>query len=564
MPTRLGPLWLAFVVLAVACTAPSPVASNGRDGQGEASAAPKRITVAIMGDPPTLSNAINSGGGAGVPGATPVAALINAGLTVKDDRGGLQPRLSEAVPTVENGLWKVFPDGQMETTWRMRPGIEWHDGVVFSPDDLLFSARLAQDKGLAVFSDIAYESIASVEAPDARTLLVRWKRPYVDAAALFDASAIMPQHVLERPYGEDRANFINVPYWSQEFIGTGPFKLRQWEHGSYLILEANPRFVLGRPRLDEIEVKTIPDPNTLAANILAGSVDLTLDRNLDLAQEKQVSEQWGQGRMVVQPRSWLVIYPQVLTPDPPVVGDVRFRRALLQAIDRQEMADTLLVPGVSQVAHNYIGPKEPEYDAVQPYVVRYDYDPRRAAQSLEEMGYRKGSDGTYRDAAGEALSLEVRSRGIEIGQRATLAAADSWQRLGLKAEPVLVPPQRGQDREYMSNFPGFLLYNQPADGSFLKRLHSTQTPLPENSFVGQNNSRYMDPRFDALIDGVFNTIPWPDRMQVLGQAVHLLTDQLLLMGLFYNVIPGIVANKVENVSDVPETGWKAEEWDVRS
>ena len=60
------------------------------------------------------------------------------------------PVLAEAIPSFENGLWKVFPDGQMETTWKIREGARWHDGTPFTSGDVLFTSKLEQDKELPV------------------------------------------------------------------------------------------------------------------------------------------------------------------------------------------------------------------------------------------------------------------------------------------------------------------------------------------------------------------------------------------------------------------------------
>ena len=62
--------------------------------------------------------------------------FVNIGMTVMDDQGVRQPALAEAVPTIENGLWKLLPDGQMELIWKIRTGAAWHDGTPFTADDL--------------------------------------------------------------------------------------------------------------------------------------------------------------------------------------------------------------------------------------------------------------------------------------------------------------------------------------------------------------------------------------------------------------------------------------------
>jgi len=559
--------WIALIFVLVGCTSATPVSrptERGESARSDSTAPRKRVIAAILGNPPTLSNTINSSGAAGIPGASHTERLVNTGLTAVDAEGKLRPHLAEAVPSVENGLWRVEPDGRMVTTWTIRPGATWHDGVPLTPEDLIFSVRVGQDRELAIFNDITYDSIESVEAPDQRTFVVRWKQPFIQADGLFstDANTLpLPKHVLERPYLESKMTLFQLPYWNAEYLGLGPYKMREWIPDSHLTLDANERYVLGRPKIDEIEVRFIPDSNALAASILAGAVELTLGRNLSFDESVQVTDQWQEGRMEVQLNSWQVMYPQLLNPQPAVTGDLRFRRALLHAVDRQTMVDSLLRPGISSVAHFFLGPRETDYRDVEGSAVRYEYDPRRAAQLVEEAGYHRGADGLFLDRANQPLNLEIRNRGIEIGIRSMFITADYWKQLGMGVEGIVVPIQRAQDRPYMAGFPGYLLYNQPVDINYLKRIHSSQSPLPENGFVGQNNSRYANPEFDALIEQHFATIPRQDRLQVLRQIVRHSTDQVLVMGLFYNTETTMIGNRLQNVTvGFP---WDAHLWETK-
>lgn len=65
----------------------------------------------------------------------------------------------------------------------------------------------------------------------------------------------LPRHVLEDAYGQNKVAFQGLPYWNQEFVGTGPFKVRDFVPGSQVSMVANHEYVFGRPKLDEIEVR---------------------------------------------------------------------------------------------------------------------------------------------------------------------------------------------------------------------------------------------------------------------------------------------------------------------
>jgi len=564
------PFGMVAVLVAVALAACAPAAprvDQRPDGVAARAEAPTRITAAIRGDPHTLYNVLNLNNA--VPGIDAVEDLVNAGLTNLDEWAVPFPQLAEAVPTLENGLWKLLPDGRMETTWTIQPGAQWHDGTPFSSRDLLFTTRVVQDRDLPDFRNVVYDSIEAVEAADARTVTVRWKQPYIEADRMFSRGLALPlpEHLLERAYAENKPGFTQHPYFSQDFVGTGAYRVREWAKGSHMVLEATDRYPLGRPRIDEIEVRFILDANTLVANVLAGAIDVTLGRRLSLEQGLQVGDQWRDGRLEVAPSNMIMVYPQFIDPSPIVVADLRFRRALMHGLDRQQMADALQA-GLSTVAHSWLTPNQPQYRDIEAGVVRYEYDARRAAQIIEELGYARGLEGGFRDGSGQRMSVEIRtSAGDDLQEKAMFATADNWQRLGVGVDTSITPPQRSRDLEYRSTFPGFDLKSPPNDVRGLRRLHSSQTPLPETNYGGGNSSRYINAEFDALLDRLAMTIPIQERTRVLGQIIHHISDRLNVMGLFYDTQPVLIAHRLQNVNTARGPGasltWNAHLWDVR-
>jgi peptide/nickel transport system substrate-binding protein len=522
-----------------------------------------------MSDPPTISSHFISAGSGTIPGGDAIEDLVNAGMVLMTNRGELHPQLAEEVPSLENGRWRLFPDGRMETTWKIKSSAVWHDGAVFSAGDLLFTAQLGQDRELAIFRDSAYEVVDSIESPDPQTIVVRWRQPFVQADSMFSRRFAFPRprHLLERTYAENKEGLTQLPYWTDEYVGTGPFKLRQWVRGSHLVLAANGAYVFGRPKLDEVEVRFIPNGNALVANLLSGEVVLTLGRNLSLKQGVQIRDQWKEGTFAIGFKNWIALYPQLLNPNPALLLDVQFRRALIHALNRQELVDTLQ-EGMVPVAHAFVSPTEPFYAEVEPGIVRYAHDPARAAQLIESLGYARGGDGFYRDVAGQRITLEVRtSAEDDTHESGVFTVADQWKRAGLAAEPFLIPQAQRNDREYNATYPGIRFWRLPNDADDLRRYTSKDAPQPENRFNGGNRARYMNPAFDALIDRYMSTIPLADRTAILREIVHHMTDQVIIIGLWYNTEPVFIGNRVVNVT-VRDAGptteaWNAHEWDVR-
>jgi peptide/nickel transport system substrate-binding protein len=368
---------------------------------------------------------------------------------------------------------------------------------------------------------------------------------------------------LERIFLEDKERFVGLAYWSDEFVGTGAYRLRQFVRDSHAVIHANDRYVLGRPRIDEITVRFISDPNTIAANILAGEVDVTLGQAISLDEAIQVRDQWRDGTMAVSPiENALVIYPQLQNPTPSAIADVRFRRALLHALDRQELADSIQF-GLAPVAHGIVPPHVAEYPDVEAGMVRYDYDPRRAVQLIETLGYSRAADGLFRDSAARRLAVELRVLvTVRVAEKAMPAVADYWQRVGVAVEAVPIPPQRARDGEWRITRPGFEMLRHSSSVSMATNLHSSKIPTAENRFAGNNYSRQASAEYDRLVERFQATIPWGQRMEILRQMVSHLTENVITMPVFYDMGPTLIAKRVSGVTRGTVVS-NVHQWDVR-
>ncbi len=136
---------------------------------------------------------------------------------------------------------------------------------------------------------------------------------------------------------------------------------------------------------------------------------MSLGHSLAVEQAATVEPQWTDGHIDdVGLRSRFALYPQFLNPTPAIVANLQFRKALMHALDRQEMADSLQ-RGKVPVAYTYMSPEDPMYAAVEPQLVKYEYDPRRAVHMIEDLGYARAADGMFGDASGQRLAVEERA-----------------------------------------------------------------------------------------------------------------------------------------------------------
>jgi len=230
------------------------------------------------------------------------------------------------------------------------------------------------------------------------------------------------------------------------------------------------------------------------------------------------------------------------------------------------MADTLMA-GLSSVAHSPLAPGAPQYRDVENSVVRHDYDPRASMQILESLGFARSPEGRFIDASGQPLTVELRRAGDDdLEEKAILTSADNWGRVGVTGDIVIVPPARQQDLEYRSLFPGTEISSSGASFNDLRNIRRSELRSSDNAYRGRNRTGYANPELESLLDRFYTTIPEQERNAVLGQIVNHLTDRVIIMYLFWEVNPTVIANRLVNVTarhfSAPES-WNAHEWDVK-
>src|SRR5437016_3117385 len=140
-----SPIVMVILLVALAGCGPStqstsPAVESGRP------AAPKRLTIAMMGDPDLIIAGYQSAHQ--ILGHPDLTDLIGRGFSMKNGDGALVAQIAEQVPSIENGLWKLFLDGTMETTWKIRGDAKWHDGVPVTSADFVLSSKVVRDPEL--------------------------------------------------------------------------------------------------------------------------------------------------------------------------------------------------------------------------------------------------------------------------------------------------------------------------------------------------------------------------------------------------------------------------------
>ncbi len=453
------------------------------------------------------------------------------------------------VPTLANGLWKVFPDGKMEVTWKLRPGMKWQDGQPFTTDDFKFTWDVYKDPRVPLGTRPVLDDISSVAFPDALTMIVRYQRPSSQANLLWLGAfaAPLPRHVvgpmLQR-VGMER--YPEIPYGSDasQTVGVGPYIFKSWQRGVEMVFEANPNYHLGRPVLDRIVVRFFTDVNALVTNILAGRIDAVSPNpgGIPLAQALEIDDRVQRGQL---PGYHVSFYDApaseayIVNHESPLLQDRRVRQALLLAIDREGIAQTVF-RGKVAVAHSYLPSKHPWY--LQD-IKKYTYDPAAARRQLEEAGWRAGPDGIRRNAAGERLSLVVTvPSGDRTRERIQEIIQAQWKDVGVDMvidnRPIrlILGELWGTGRRP----PDLLNLSHPIDEFNDVDVIYHSENVPGVGQRGRNYMRWKNPQYDAVLNEYAKTFDVKKRKDLSQRFQRMWGDDVPIL-LLYTFVGASVA-----------------------
>ncbi len=563
--TLFGMLFL----LAAGCAQP---AAPGRDAASGAQPTAPRSTRALQTvmrtEPPTLASKPLAAPGISIRHAT---RIMNAELDFQDGQEVSHPYLAEALPQLNTDSWKVFPDGRMETRYTLKPNIVWHDGTPLSAEDFAFAYRVYSTPALGTSSLTPIAQMEEILAPDDRTIVIRWRQLYPDAAALKDEFQALPRHILGPTVENEGADaLINHPYWTWEYVGLGPYKLERWEPGAFIEASAFDRHVLGRPKIDRIVIRFSQDENTNLANLLAGAVDIATDRAIRFEQAQALRREWGttKGTAILtpgQPRFDMFQFRPELA-NPRATLDVRVRRALATTIDKDALNDGVF-GGEGTMADTFVPPSTPYYAQLNQAITRYPYDPRKAEEWMGEAGFTKDRDGLFTSAAGERLSINLMIEAGAQNERDLAITENTWRRAGFDIKPQIIAASQLRDAQLRATFPN--MYSTSTGGgerNALAQFTSGEIARPENRWAGSNRGAYANPEVDRLFESFSTTLERPERDRQAIELLKIVADQVPSMMLYFNYY--VTAHSAAVVGPDPKgfdslVFWNIYEWELR-
>lgn len=489
---------------------------------GFANAQEKTLTVPILTDPGTMNPIMMSSTAEVIMGR-----LLFDGLTILD------PETFEPLPHLAKS-WDVSEDG-LEWTFHLNDNIYWHDGVQFTSDDVKFTFDMVLDPEVGAPARANFLLVESVDTPDPLTAVINLSSPWA-AMPNFLSNRIQmaPKHLLE---GEDQDRFVEYNKFNP--VGTGPYKMVRNEVADYIELEGFDDYFLGKPDIDRLFVKVLPDGNTQIAQLRTGELDFI---QLEYPQLNAIQNVRGI-RIETGDRSlWYALH---LNNQHELFNDPVVRRAIAHAIDRDLLIDAVLM-GYAVPATGPIIP------AIEPYytddVATYDYDPEKALELLAEAGWEPGPGGVlHKDGKPFTFELSV-IQGDATAERSSTIIHQNLKAIGL--DPVMkayefstfitdVRDARVGDKMSEAYFVWMTPVADP-DGIYAY-FHSS------NGLSGSNFTVYENPLVDELLERGRVTVDVDERVEIYHEIQRLIAEDVPRVFLAYPQSLMALRDRVEGV-----------------
>lgn len=454
--------------------------------------------------------------------------------------------------------WEVSDDSKTFTFY-LRQDVKWHDGEPFTARDVKFTYDMILSPDV---NSPRRADLADILTPDEIVVqddyTIAFQLSQVDASFLTTKAiyGIIPEHIL----GDLTPEELN----SAEFntlapVGTGPFMFREWVKDDHVALVKNPNYFKGGPNIDFWYFKIVENQTVEFAQLQTGEVDYA-EVAAALWEEAQQQDNLA---CTAFPQFNFLFYVYNLDPAKSLLfQDVRTRQALLWALDRQAMVDSIVF-GLADVANSTVPPlswaHNPDNEPL------YGYDVEKAKQLLDEAGWKDEDGDGVREAHGVTgvtdgtkFSFEIHTNaGNQEREQAMVAMQQYWAQVGVEAKPTSIEwnallAELTETYDYEMIVVGF---NWDIDPDQKTMWHT------DSYGGGFNMNKYSNPELDKILDAALQTVNQDERQEYYYEMQHILAQDVPAPILYFRQGTGCWNTRLHGFEyNAVEPRWNVQEW----
>jgi peptide/nickel transport system substrate-binding protein len=482
--------------------------------------------------------------------------LFLAGAWDYDPDYNPHPVLVAEMPSLANG--GISEDGTT-ITFKLNEGMMWSDGDPLDSEDFIFTYEMYMADGNTPQSRSPYDAIASIEAPDATTVVISFDAPYAPWLGLFDH--VIPEHVL-RPVYDAEGTLDSSSFSFAPEVASGAYMVDEWDSGNFIRFKANPNYVGGEAIISTLVVTFIPDDEAYVASLRAGDSELG---SFIPPSEVAGLEEAGKTVLIIGSgynEGWFFNTSEER--GHPAMTDIRVRQAIAMGFDRFSIVEDLL-DGVLPVTSSYW--ENTPY--ASPELEPIPYDPEAAAALLDEAGWVDSNGDGTRDKDGVELVLRYTTNTRQLRQDIQAVAQQQLGEIGIGIEII--------------NYDSNVFWNSYGEGGpsaigdydigewssspdaypdpHTLMYTCDQIPSDENP-VGDNWNYYCDPELDALFEQQIVTTDYDARVAIWHEISKALAEAYIWNGIWYDADVWVISPDLLNAEINGTTPfWNVAEWD---
>jgi len=407
----------------------------------------------------------------------------------------------------------------------LRDDVLFHDGTTLSARDVKATYEAIRDPSLGSVKRLFLEPVASIELVDRRTVIFHLKQPHAPFIQVLASIGIAPAEGLRR-HGDNFRNYL---------VGSGPFRFVEQAADEHVLLERNSQWFGGKAGIKRLRFKIVPDATVRVLEVLHGSADIIQN---DLPSHVVARLEREDHLRVLRGESSMVKY-LAFNLQNEILADVRVRQAIAHAIDREPIIRHKLRE-LASPANSFLHPDSWAYEAQSK---RYEHDPERARELLEEAGYPEPAKDSHRFTLVYRTSMDQTSIAVATILKRQLESVGIAMELRTNEWGVFFSDIKQGDFDlYTLTAVGV---NDPDWYSFV--FHSKS--IPPN---GANRPHYRDARVDALLDAGKATSNQQDRASLYREVQRITSESLPLLPLWYQHNVAVMARRVQGYELVPD------------